>query len=308
MAKALAARFTRSRFFTGFVCGAAAGAAASGLAALSLLRNHHHPPQTQQSPAAADLKEREEEEEREEPVPVSLLEKYGFPAAGTQTRYYTNHALSYDQTKRIPKWVIEHISKHKTLGNADRKHCKFRPDPNISPVFSAMNEDYIRSGWSRGHMAPAGDNKYSPKAMAETFYLSNIVPQNYENNAGFWNRVEMYCRELTERFEDVWIVSGPLILPQMEEDGKKRVTYQILAESEKQDIPSSWREAWICGSLRNIKQETPSPRPVHGAAFMVTFLSLKGLESKGKIKDRYLPQARLIGWFLGLFDGGQPSI
>uniref|UniRef100_A0A6J0SNS6 Nuclease EXOG, mitochondrial isoform X1 n=1 Tax=Pogona vitticeps TaxID=103695 RepID=A0A6J0SNS6_9SAUR len=232
MAKALAARFTRSRFFTGFVCGAAAGAAASGLAALSLLRNHHHPPQTQQSPAAADLKEREEEEEREEPVPVSLLEKYGFPAAGTQTRYYTNHALSYDQTKRIPKWVIEHISKHKTLGNADRKHCKFRPDPNISPVFSAMNEDYIRSGWSRGHMAPAGDNKYSPKAMAETFYLSNIVPQNYENNAGFWNRVEMYCRELTERFEDVWIVSGPLILPQMEEDGKKRVTYQVIGKDE----------------------------------------------------------------------------
>lgn len=26
------------------------------------------------------------------------------------------------------------------------------------------------------------------QSMAETFYLSNIVPQNYENNAGFWNR------------------------------------------------------------------------------------------------------------------------
>ncbi|KAH0627615.1 hypothetical protein JD844_003572 [Phrynosoma platyrhinos] len=99
-------------------------------------------------------------------------------------------------------------------------------------MFSAMNEDYFGSGWSRGHMAPAGDNKYSPKAMAETFYLSNIVPQNYENNAGFWNRIEMYCRELTERFEDVWIVSGPLTLPQVEDDGKKRVTYQVIGKDD----------------------------------------------------------------------------
>ncbi|CAM2105165.1 unnamed protein product [Caretta caretta] len=81
-------------------------------------------------------------------------------------------------------------------------------------------------------MAPAGDNKFSVQAMAETFYLSNIVPQNYKNNAGFWNRMEMYCRELTERFEDVWIVSGPLTLPQTGDDGKKRVTYQVIGKGD----------------------------------------------------------------------------
>lgn len=46
-------------------------------------------------------------------------------------------------------------------GNADRRHCKFKPDPNIPLMFSAVNEDYLGSGWSRGHMAPAGDNKFS---------------------------------------------------------------------------------------------------------------------------------------------------
>ncbi|KAI1242565.1 Nuclease EXOG, partial [Lamprotornis superbus] len=162
------------------------------------------------------------------PIEEALLERYGFPEAGTETRCYTNHALSYDQAKRVPRWVIEHISKQKMLGDADRKHCKFRPDPNIPLMFSAVNEDYLGSGWSRGHMAPAGDNKFSTRAMAETFYLSNIVPQNYENNAGFWNRMEMYCRELTERFEDVWVVSGPLTLPQTNGDGKKSVTYQVI--------------------------------------------------------------------------------
>lgn len=46
-------------------------------------------------------------------------------------------------------------------GQADRKHCKFKPDPKIPELFTARNEDYLRSGWSRGHMAPAGDNKIS---------------------------------------------------------------------------------------------------------------------------------------------------
>ncbi|PKU37462.1 hypothetical protein llap_12234 [Limosa lapponica baueri] len=135
----------------------------------------------------------------DEPVEESLLEKYGFPEAGTETRLYTNHALSYDQAKRVPRWVIEHISKQKTLA------CKY------------FNEIIVFSFFMQ-------------TAMAETFYLSNIVPQNYENNAGFWNRMEMYCRELTERFEDVWVVSGPLTLPQTSDDGKKSVTYQVLRE------------------------------------------------------------------------------
>lgn len=51
-----------------------------------------------------------------EPIEEALLERYGFPEAGTETRCYTNHALSYDQAKRVPRWVIEHISKQKMLG------------------------------------------------------------------------------------------------------------------------------------------------------------------------------------------------
>ncbi|XP_004708737.1 nuclease EXOG, mitochondrial [Echinops telfairi] len=160
----------------------------------------------------------------------ALLGQFGFPLTGTETQCYTNHALSYDQAKRVPRWVLEHISQSKIKGDADRKHCKFKPDPNIPPVFSALNEDYLGSGWSRGHMAPAGNNKFSTKAMAETFYLSNIVPQNFDNNAGYWNRIEMYCRELTERFEDVWVVSGPLTLPQTGSDGKKTVSYQVIGQ------------------------------------------------------------------------------
>ena len=79
-------------------------------------------------------------------------------------------------------------------------------------------------------MAPAGNDKFSSKAMAETFCFSNIVPQNFDNNAGYWNRIEMYRRELTERFEDVWIVSGPLTFPQTGNDGEKTISYEGIGE------------------------------------------------------------------------------
>ncbi|XP_074140484.1 nuclease EXOG, mitochondrial isoform X1 [Sminthopsis crassicaudata] len=205
------------RFFRGFLAGTVLGAAGAGLAARKLLLS----PEEDSASSAGKPAERAEE---------TVMEQYGFPVMGTQPRCYTNHALSYDQAKRGPRWVIEHISRSKTQGNADRRHCKFRPDPSIPPAFSADNEDFLGSGWSRGHMAPAGNNKFSTEAMQETFYLSNIVPQNFDNNAGFWNRMEMYCRELTERFDDVWIVSGPLTLPHMGEDGKKRVTYEVIGK------------------------------------------------------------------------------
>lgn len=196
------------RFISGFVFGAG-----SGVAALKLYLY-------------------EEEKTHTGSSVHRLIERFGLPQTGAETRFYINHILSYDQSRRTPRWVAEHLSGQRLLGRAERKHCKFKPDPEIPELFTARNEDYLRSGWSRGHMAPAGDNKISEEAMAETFYLSNIVPQNYENNAGFWNRLEMYCRDLTQRFSDVWLVSGPLMLPQVREDGHKTVCYQLIGKDD----------------------------------------------------------------------------
>ncbi|XP_060725679.1 nuclease EXOG, mitochondrial-like isoform X1 [Tachysurus vachellii] len=209
----MASGFKFVRFFGGFVCGATVSTGACVVA----VKLYLHP---------------EESTQKKESSTQRLIQLYGLPVDGGDTRYYTNHILSYDQSRRTPRWVAEHLSEEKLLGKADRKHCKFKPDPDIPELFTAHNEDYLGSGWSRGHMAPAGDNKFSEQSMAETFYLSNVVPQNYKNNAGFWNRLEMYCRELTERFRDVWVISGPLTLPQTSEDKKKIVSYQLIGKDD----------------------------------------------------------------------------
>uniref|UniRef100_UPI003AAF650C nuclease EXOG, mitochondrial-like n=1 Tax=Centroberyx gerrardi TaxID=166262 RepID=UPI003AAF650C len=209
-------------FVGGFVC----GAAVSTGSCLTVLKLYRLDPEEQNTPSREDGTDRVSEVQQ-------LIGRFGLPETGAEVRYYANHTLSYDQARKTPRWVAEHLTNHKLRGKANRKHCKFRVDPDIPACFSAGNEDYLGSGWSRGHMAPAGDNKQSEQSMAETFYLSNIVPQNYENNAGFWNRLEMYCRELTQRFQDVWVVSGPLVLPrEEEEDGRKMVSYQVIGKDD----------------------------------------------------------------------------
>jgi len=57
-------------------------------------------------------------------------------------------------------------------------------DPNVPVEYQASNNDYLGSGWSRGHMAAAANHAHNQEEMNETFYLSNVVPQVLNNNIG----------------------------------------------------------------------------------------------------------------------------
>ena len=44
----------------------------------------------------------------------------------------------------------------------------------------------------------------------------------------YWNRLEGYCRELTKRYAEVSVISGPLFLPYKDEKtGKSYVRYEV---------------------------------------------------------------------------------
>ena len=64
--------------------------------------------------------------------------------------------MFYNNDKKIPTWAAEHITKNKLSGPALRQNCYFKPDYKISERFRSRNEDYLGSGFARGHMVPAG--------------------------------------------------------------------------------------------------------------------------------------------------------
>ncbi|TPX61749.1 hypothetical protein SpCBS45565_g07201 [Spizellomyces sp. 'palustris'] len=145
---------------------------------------------------------------------VRELLKHGIPET-EQVQFRKNFVTSINYRMKIPNWVLEHLTKENLKGNADRQDARFQPDESVPEIFRANNEDYWKSGYSRGHLAPASNNKSSADAMKESFLLSaNIVPQDYDNNVWYWNRLELYVRDLTNYFDDVYTLTGPLWLPE----------------------------------------------------------------------------------------------
>ena len=116
----------------------------------------------------------------------------------------------YDPKYKIPKWVKYELMSTETDGPYSRKGLNFCQDPSAN-LPQADDYDYKNSGWSKGHMAPAADFKWSRQAMIETFYYTNCCPQNQSLNSGQWNTLEKKVREWANRYGSVTVVTGPLV-------------------------------------------------------------------------------------------------
>ena len=136
---------------------------------------------------------------------IPVLETY----VPSQILEYTGHTLSYNKDTRLPNWVAYELTATEAEGDNPRKD-KFARDPQAEGA-QGSKEDYRNSGWDRGHMAPAGDMKWDTKAMDETYYFTNICPQNHELNNGDWKELEEKCRDWAVKYGSIYIVCGPII-------------------------------------------------------------------------------------------------
>lgn len=122
----------------------------------------------------------------------------------------TNYTVSYNRNWNLPNWVAWELNKNETKGKNNRRE-EFVADTELPKDNQVEPWDYSGSGYDRGHMCPAGDNHYDAKAMSESFYMSNICPQNHDLNSGKWNDLEIACRRWANRYGEVYIVCGPII-------------------------------------------------------------------------------------------------
>ena len=93
---------------------------------------------------------------------------------------YTGFSVSYNSDQLIPKWVAYELTAEELDGNVPRARS-FSMDVGYKGR-QAMREDYSNTGWDKGHMAPSADMKWSQTAMSESFYLTNVCPQNPDLN------------------------------------------------------------------------------------------------------------------------------
>ena len=149
---------------------------------------------------------------------------------------------SFNRMTRNPHWVAEHITLNSlALNNGSRRHSYFYEDISLPAMFRAKLQDYSRSGYDRGHQVPAADAKWSQEAMDSTFVLTNMCPQVGEGfNRDYWAHFEEFCRDLVRRgkYPSLRVVTGPLYLPKRGQDGKWRVSYEVIGSPPNVAVPT----------------------------------------------------------------------
>lgn len=119
------------------------------------------------------------------------------------------YSLKYKEEYELPAWVA-YVLTSDQIGGGEERENEFMPDPVIR-TGTATSSDYTKSGFDRGHMAPAADFKNSYQVMKETFYMSNICPQEPNFNRGIWLDLEKMVRVWAVKYDKVYVVTGPVL-------------------------------------------------------------------------------------------------
>lgn len=121
------------------------------------------------------------------------------------------YIVCYLALGRVPVWAAYRLRAMEVVSRPRRD--AFRTDPRLSSEESATCADYGGSGFDRGHLVPREDMNRSPAAQANTFFLSNMVPQIPAFNRGPWRRLEQLARTYAKKYGEVFIVTGATFEP-----------------------------------------------------------------------------------------------
>ncbi len=142
-------------------------------------------------------------------------------SAGELVQHFA-HTLSYNEDHEQPNWV-GHVLRREHLRNCVGRDSNFRVDPRVS-TGSASPSDYLNSGYDRGHLVPAGDMKWSSRAMRDTFYMSNVSPQSPQLNQGRWAALENLVRAWARQGDETIVIAGPILEENLPRIGANNVS------------------------------------------------------------------------------------
>lgn len=125
----------------------------------------------------------------------------------SQIKEYTGFTLSYNKDNRTPNYVAWELLGTEVSTEWPRND-NFWQDSEIEGC--TKHSDYTGSGFDRGHMCPAADQKWSEQAMIDCFVMANMCPQLHDLNAGAWEKLEEKERTWAKRDSAVMIIAGPI--------------------------------------------------------------------------------------------------
>lgn len=121
---------------------------------------------------------------------------------------FSEFAIMHSGISRTALWSAEHLTREQLRSKSERTD-DFHPEERLPHADRAELEDYARSGYDRGHLAPSADMP-NAQAQHESFSLANMIPQVPENNRGIWSAIEGATRHLANQRAEIYVITGPL--------------------------------------------------------------------------------------------------
>lgn len=162
-------------------------------------------------PALPGPTPQEQPDDRPTVKPAPTVPHDMLPAGGKgELVEHTYFTLSYVETAEQPEWVAYELTRQRLEMPWSERPNTFRPDPEVDTE-SATPRDYNRSGYDKGHLCAAADMAFDPLAIDETFFMSNMSPQDPAFNGGVWRELEELSRDWARKFRFLYVVTGPVL-------------------------------------------------------------------------------------------------
>ena len=180
-----------------------------------------------------------ETDPRQSEAPAEAKSNLEFPAvkggnsivlihrAQLNSSYYgLNYAVEWDTDKHAQRWSCYKLFENTYNGSSgDATVSRYNPsnnetltptsqypnDPVLPTAYQFTVDPYKSSGFDHGHICPSADRQKSADANYQTFFLTNMQPQNNGFNAGIWSDMEDQVRKWTASFDTLYVCKGGTI-------------------------------------------------------------------------------------------------
>lgn len=200
-------------------------------------------------------------------------------------------AIGHSGLTRTPLWGAELLTKQDIdEGRGHARLDNFRPDSRLPGRERSDLQDFARSGYDRGHIVNNRD--LAPSKRDESFLLSNIVPQDPENNRGIWSAIESAARYEAKKRRQIYVITGPLFQGQQLLSLRGRVAiptglYKCLYDSNQQQAG--------CYVVDNVPGDQYNTASVYEVEQMSGINLFPAMPAQVKAKAMHLPKPRIRG-------------
>ncbi len=142
--------------------------------------------------------------------------KFYFHKVPYRGKSYRNYSYFYDKDRYTSLWVAYPLCRMYT-GQGKRTNAWGHFDPNLPyRQQQDMGRGYrgrsLSGGrYDRGHQLPSADRTFTREANEQTFYGTNMTPQDADLNQGLWKILEEKVRTWSNKSDTLYVVTGCIL-------------------------------------------------------------------------------------------------